>query len=133
MKKYLLDTHIFLNAYIKPEKISRKVIKILESDSEKFISAISLIEIPLLMESKPKEFKPTKGINEYIKNGLKDLNVKVLDITTEHSENFYNINLVDGHKDQFDRMIIAQGMSKNVVVISNDKYFPEYKLELISD
>lgn len=133
MKKYLLDTHIFLNAFVKPDKISKKVLKIIESDSEKFISAISLIEIALLVESKPKEFKPTTGLSEYIKKGLKDLNVKVLEITTEHAENFYNITLIDNHKDQFDRMIIAQGMSKSMIVISNDQFFPDYKLELIND
>jgi PIN domain nuclease of toxin-antitoxin system len=45
MKSYLLDTHIFLNACGRPEKNGKKIVKILESDSPKYLSAISLVEI----------------------------------------------------------------------------------------
>jgi PIN domain nuclease of toxin-antitoxin system len=33
MKSYILDTHIFLNAYIKPEKIRGEVLKIIEKEN----------------------------------------------------------------------------------------------------
>lgn len=64
MKCYLLDTHIFLNAWGRPEKNGKKITKILESDCPKYLSAISLVEIAQLLESKPKEAK--KMFKNYI-------------------------------------------------------------------
>lgn len=88
MKSYILDTHIFLNAYIKPEKLKGEVLKIFEKDNHKFISAISLIEIALIVESKPKEFKINIPLAKYISSALDSLQVKVLEITPEHSQRF---------------------------------------------
>lgn len=133
MKSYILDTHIFLNAYIKPEKLKGEVLKIFENDNHKFISAISLIEIALIVESKPKEFKIKIPLSEYINNALNSLQVKVLEITTEHSQRFYELNLLDNHKDQYDRIIIAQAMSTGYTVLSDDRKFPLYPIKLISN
>ncbi len=109
MKSYLLDTHIFLNAYSKPDKISKKIKKILESGSPKYLSAISLIEIAQLLESKPKEIKTSAPLATFIGQALSDLQVQILAISPEHSQRFYEIQLMKDHKDQFDRTIIAQG------------------------
>lgn len=43
MKSYLLDTHIFLNAYGEPKKIGPAIKRILTGNSPKYISAIPLI------------------------------------------------------------------------------------------
>ena len=46
MKSYILDTHIFLWAYSKPEKIGKEITKILENTNNiKYLSAISLINL----------------------------------------------------------------------------------------
>ncbi len=56
MKNYLLNTHIFIWAYSKPEKIGKKISRILENTNNiKYLSAISLVEIGQLLESKPKD------------------------------------------------------------------------------
>lgn len=94
MKSYLLDTHIFLNAYAKPEKIGQKITKILDSDSPKYLSAISLLEIAQLFESKPKEIKANAPLSTFIAQALSDLQVQVLAITPEHAQRFYEIQLV---------------------------------------
>ena len=73
MKAYLLDTHIFINAYTKPEKIGRKITQILNSDSPKYISAITLVEIAQLAESKPKDLKITGSLSSFIAQALSDL------------------------------------------------------------
>lgn len=109
MKAYLLDTHIFLNAYLKPEKNGREITKILENENNiKYLSAISLIEIAQLLESKPKELKIKIPLSIFIEQALNDLKVRILAISPEHSQRFYEIQLVKDHKDQFDRTIVAQ-------------------------
>lgn len=107
MKSYLLDTHIFINAYISPNKNGKKITKILESDSPKFISAISLVEIAQLLESKPKEIKIEVPLSTFFYNALSDLQVEILQIMPEHAQRFYEIQMIKDHKDQYDRTIIA--------------------------
>lgn len=133
MKSYLLDTHIFLNAYGNPEKNSQKIRRILDSNSPKYLSAISLIEIAQLVESKPREIKITVPIATFIAQALSDLQVQVLAITPEHAQRFYEIQLVNEHRDQFDRIIIAQAASTGFTVLSDDRQFPHYPIALISN
>ena len=134
MKTYLLDTHIFLNAYLKPEKNGKEITKILENENNiKYLSAISLIEIAQLLESKPKELKIKIPLSTFIEQALNDLQVRVLAISPEHSQRFYEIQLVKDHRDQFDRTIIAQGASTGFIVLSDDEKFPRYPITVISN
>lgn len=133
MKSYLLDTHIFLDAYYKPEKIGKAINRILLSNSPKYLSAISLIEIAQLVESKPKEIKANAPVATFIAQALSDLQVQALAITPEHAQRFYEIQLVKDHKDQFDRTIIAQGASTGFTVLSDDQKFPHYPIALLSN
>lgn len=132
MKSYLLDTHIFLNAYIAPERNGQKIRKIIDSDSPKYISAISLIEIAQLLESKPKELSFKVPLALFIAQALTALQVQVLPILPEHAQRFYEIQLMKDHKDQFDRTIIAQGASTGFVILSNDRKFPHYPIQVVS-
>jgi len=133
MKSYLLDTHIFLDAYNKPDNIGKAIRKILTGNSPKYVSAISLIEIAQLFEFKPKEIKVTAPLSTFISQALSDLQVQVLAITPEHSQRFYEIQLMKDHKDPFDRVIIAQGTSTGFTVLSDDTKFPYYPITLISN
>ena len=133
MKSYLLDTHIFLNAWGRPEKNGKKITKIIDSDSPKYLSAISLVEIAQLLESKPKEVKIDLPLATFFQQALSNLQVRILDITPEHAQRFYEIQMIKDHKDQYDRTIIAQAASTGFTVLSDDAKFPFYPIELISN
>ena len=133
MNYYLLDTHIFINAYMKPERLGKTITRILNGNSPKYLSAISLIEIAQLVESKPKELKINVPLSTFIAQALSDLQVQVLAITPEHAQRFYEIQLIKDHKDQFDRTIIAQGASTGFTVLSDDTKFPHYPIRLMSN
>jgi PIN domain nuclease of toxin-antitoxin system len=133
MKSYLLDTHIFLNAYIRQDKNSKRMTKIIDSDSPKYLSAISLVEIAQLLESKPKEIKIDVPLALFLQQALSDLQVEILPITPEHAQRFYEIQMIKEHKDQYDRTIIAQAASTGFTVLSDDTKFPFYPIELVSN
>ncbi len=133
MRAYLLDTHIFLNAYIKPEKNGPRITKILSGNNFRYLSAISLIEIAQLAESKPKELKINVPLAVFITQALTDLGVQILAITPEHAQRFYEIQLMKDHKDQFDRTIIAQAASTGFIILSDDEKFPHYPVAVISN
>lgn len=101
MKSYLLDTHIFLWAYMKPEKIGKPIVRILENPSaSRYLSAISLIEIAQLYETKPKDFNQNVPLATFIYQGLANLQVQTLVITPEHAQRYYEIQPVADHKDR---------------------------------
>ncbi len=125
MVSYLVDTHIFINAYFRPKKNGKEVTRIFESSNNiKYLSAISLIEIAQLVESKPKEIKIDTSLSVFFENSLKDLNVQILPILPAHAQRFYEIQFIPEHKDQYDKTIIAQGASTGFTVISDDEKFP---------
>lgn len=119
---------------MRPLQNGKKVTKIIEDpDAIKFISAITLMEVALLLESKPKDIKINIPLATFFNQALQALNVQVLAIAPEHAQRFYEIQLVEDHKDQYDRMIIAQGASTGFTIISDDRKFPLYPIRLISN
>ena len=134
MKSYILDTHIFLWAYSKPEKIGKEITKILENTNNiKYLSAISLIEIAQLLESKPKDINIKIPLATFLNEALSSLQVHILSITPEYSQRFFEIQLMKDHKDQFDRIIISQAASTGFTVISDDEKFPFYPINVLSN
>lgn len=86
MNSYLLDTHIFLWAYMKPEKIGKSISRILENpNAVRYLSAISLIEIVQLYETKPKDFDLNIPLSTFLSQVLTQLQVQTLAITPEHA------------------------------------------------
>ena len=133
MVSYLIDTHIFLNACLRQDKNGKVVTKIIENTNNyKYLSAISLIEIAQLVESKPKDLKIATNLSSFFDNALKDLNVQILPILPEHAQRFYEIQFIKEHRDQYDKTIIAQAASTGFTVISDDEKFPFYPIKLIS-
>ena len=134
MKSYILDTHIFLWAYSKPEKIGKEITKILENTNNvKYLSAISLIEIAQLLESKPKDINIKIPLATFLNEALSSLQVHILSITPEYSQRFFEIQLMKDHKDQFDRIIISQAASTGFTVVSDDEKFPFYPINVLSN
>jgi len=129
--RYLLDTHAFL-WYIKGDaRLSVNSRNIIENVSlEKFVSIGSLWEVAIkLSRDKSKEdlifSEPFEVLQQYI-----DLNkFHTLPIRIEH---LYEIkNLPHHHGDPFDRLLIAQAMAEEMTVISIDKAFKAYAVNIL--
>ena len=133
-KGYILDTHIFLWAYLTPERISSKIRKVLENTNvRRYISAVTLMEIAQLLEIKPKEVKIDGTLDFAINEALSQLQVQILNITPTHAQRYYEIQPSKDHKDPLDRMIIAQTASTGFTVISDDTKFLLYPVKVLSN
>ena len=129
MKSLILDTHIFIWATQKSNRIKPKIWKLLEDERNLlFVSAASLWETAYLLDTRPKEFKIDKPLADFWNESLQEMRVQILNITPEHAQRFYEIQPIKDHFDQFDRMIIAQAASTGIPVVSNDGKFPAYKM-----
>src|SRR5277367_6595087 len=60
---------------------------------------------------------------------IRDLGFLELSVTVEHGQ---RAGLMAGvHKDPFDRMLIAQALTENLEMVSNEEIFDEYRVRRI--
>lgn len=134
MKSYLLDTHIFLWAYAETERLGKTMTRIMANpNAVKYLSAISLVEIAQLYETKPRDFDFKIPLSTFIYQALTQLQVQILAITPEHAQRYYEIQPIGDHRDPFDRTIIAQAASTGFTTLSDDRKFPLYPITVISN
>ncbi len=127
MKKYLIDTHVLIWLVSESEKISRKAFSILNRRENKiYISTISLWEISI--KEKIGKLDLGLSIDELITE-LKFNEIEIFTINTNHIKELKNLEL--HHRDPFDRMLIAQGKTENMTIITKDKSFSKYDVDIL--
>ena len=120
--EYLLDTHSFLWFINGDDQLSLKAkTTIADPNSIKYISIASFWEIAIKVNlGKLKLDMAYQDLRHHvIVNGF-----EVLPITFEHTIELTGLELL--HRDPFDRIIIAQAMSENLIVIGKDGNFTKY-------
>jgi PIN domain nuclease of toxin-antitoxin system len=121
--KILLDTHILLwYLYDKPQLSHSRSKLIDNSANKKFISFVSLWEMTIKNSlGKLELFAP---VNILVPKGITVLYPSLECLTTL-------AKLPLHHRDPFDRMIIAQAITENLVLMTDDGNFPLYDVNLI--
>jgi PIN domain nuclease of toxin-antitoxin system len=125
----LLDTHTFI-WFINGDKTlpSFLVDKIKNLENRCFLSIASIWEIAIKTSLQKLELK--SDFNE-IKEILINTNIELLPITFENLQVLTNLQYI--HRDPFDRLIIAQGISENLTIVSKDEIFAKYVAKVIWD
>lgn len=125
--KILIDTQSFIWFTEDDAKLPAKIRDIMENENNILLLSIaSLWEITIKVSIG--KLKMQKSIDDVIKNASKDGFV-ILPIKSEHLLNLSKLKYI--HRDPFDRMIISQGISENVPIISSDDIFKEYPIQII--
>ncbi len=126
--KFLLDTSVFLWALSEEYKLNPAAQEILKSStSELYFSAVGSWEIAIkfALGSLPLPKAPS----EYIPHALRAWALRALDITHEHALRAGELPV--HHRDPFDRMLIAQALSEQMTLLTADRVFQKYKVDLI--
>jgi len=127
MQQNLLDTHTLI-WYINGDKeLSENARTSIESeDAVNFVSIASLWEIAIKISLDKLQLKtPFNQIARQIEeNGFEVLPITFEDTLTLSTLPFH-------HKDPFDRIIIAQGVTNRLTIISKDKNFELYKASIL--
>ena len=134
--RYLIDTNVFIRI-IKDYDIPDDTKDILENyenmiyvSSESVKEFIHLVQIGKVVPKK--EFR-SLDIFDLITNTF-GFDVKY--VAREHLRTLAKLDLVEGHNDPSDRLIIAQAITEKMSLISSDTKFPKYRkqgLDLISN
>jgi PIN domain nuclease of toxin-antitoxin system len=126
--KYLLDTSVFLWSNGAPEKLNRQATTVLSSvSSEVYLSAASSWEIAIKFALRT--LRLPSPPSQFIPDALRILSIRALEISHFHA--LAAGALPAHHRDPFDRMLIAQAHSEEMVLLTADKVFAKYDVETL--
>jgi PIN domain nuclease of toxin-antitoxin system len=122
----LLDTHTLLWALTDESKLSERVRKLLPGAST-WLSVASLWEI--LIKAQIGKMPLPRPIGPFVMSKLSLNGVRILQVTADHVLRVES--LPDYHRDPFDRMLIAQSLEEKLPLVTADRVFARYPVELI--
>ncbi|MDR1811440.1 MAG: type II toxin-antitoxin system VapC family toxin [Candidatus Fibromonas sp.] len=123
----LVDTQSFIWFCSESGALPTKIRNIMNDKKNNLkISVASLWEITIKMSLS--KLVLAWEIDEIIKKTYNE-GFEILHIDTQSLLVLRNLKFI--HKDPFDRMIISQSISRNIPVISSDKIFKDYNVNLI--
>jgi PIN domain nuclease of toxin-antitoxin system len=126
--KYLLDTGVWLWSLKSPELIGDEGLRVLErGEEELYLSSVTSWEISIKTRIGKLDFpgEPADHTPRFMnKQGLRALSIT-------HSHAFKVYDLPAHHSDPFDRMLIAQALVENMMILTSDRAFKKYSAKLI--
>lgn len=122
----LIDTHTFIWFMYDDSKLSNNALSRIKSDKEVYVSIASLWEIAIKMSLG--KIQVNNSIEE-IANKCVEAGISILAIEPKHLN--YISELPDIHKDPFDRLLISQAITEDLVLITKDAIIPQYDVETI--
>lgn len=129
--KILLDTHMLLWAFTDDPMLSADAIELISNnENEIFYSTLSIWEIALKHALHPNMLLiDEENFLEYCsKSGFSNIV-----LTNAHVRALSQLKSTDetNHKDPFDRMLMAQAISEQMVFLTQDRKLQAYKSDLI--
>jgi PIN domain nuclease of toxin-antitoxin system len=126
-KNLLIDTQSFIWFVENDPKLPVSVRDVMEGNQNNlFISIASLWEI--VIKSSLGKLSVQKNIPEMI-NNVTQSGFSILQIVPQHLATLHSLEYI--HRDPFDRIIISQAITENMPVVSSDKLFSKYQINVI--
>jgi len=122
--KLLLDTHIYLWALSEPNRLSQKQVIAMEDPTNTvYVSSISITEIAIKASLGKLElvFDPLDAAE---KSGFEMLDFSAKDALLLKDLPFH-------HRDPFDRMLIAQAISRKLIIAIQDSIIGQYDCQTL--
>lgn len=119
---YLLDTNALIGMLFCPDLLSEDANRIIRESVELSVSIASFWE-PGIKQSLGKIDIDASA--EDISDACEKLKVSILPITPGHIDRMRDLPFI--HRDPFDRIIIAQAITEDMVLITKDSIIPQYK------
>lgn len=120
----LLDTHALLWFITGDKQLPEKIVALM--DNKCFVSIASIWEIVIKLSLDKLEIK---GGFETIEDFLDNNDFEIIPVDFSHTKALLKLKPL--HNDPFDRMIISQAIAEKLVVVTRDRLFQEYEVEVI--
>jgi len=119
---FLLDTHIILWMAARPDLLQKPIIPILENKNlTLFFSTVNIWEITIKTQLGRDNFKVN---SELLCENLIENDLKELTISSKHALSLTKLPPL--HRDPFDRMLIAQAISEDLILLTADQMIAQY-------
>ncbi|MFN4871353.1 MAG: type II toxin-antitoxin system VapC family toxin [Pseudanabaena sp.] len=126
--KLLLDTHAFLWFIEGNQNLSLTAQNAIESPTnQRYLSIASLWEIAIKVSIGKLEIGMT--LTELVNREVYGNAINLLEIQSQHLDTLATLPF--HHKDPFDRLILAQGLTEKIPIITKDSVFANYPVTLI--
>ncbi|MGO8671689.1 MAG: type II toxin-antitoxin system VapC family toxin [Capsulimonadaceae bacterium] len=127
MARILLDTCAF-GWYITDHALMIENVRDMIYQSDQIlISPISLFELAIKQWDGEIWLEPPHTLEQVIDRSLKHYRVTVLPIDGRHLKRAASMEIVNDHRDPFDRLIIATAIDERIQVVTSDTQWPHYK------
>lgn len=122
--RLLLDTYALIYSLARPEDLKESARSEIEDpDNEVFFTPANVWEIEIKVSIGKLE-RPAADVVEASQSSFTEL-----PITSRHAATAGQLPM--HHRDPFDRMIIAQGQSEDLTVVTPDDKFPLYDVDVM--
>ncbi|MEO0501059.1 MAG: type II toxin-antitoxin system VapC family toxin [Pseudomonadota bacterium] len=126
MTKLLLDTHTLIWAAFMPDLIPGYSRSLIEAPGNRvFVSSISAFEISTKFNLG--KLAEARTLAFAFRRQMAENQIEVLDITADHCERAGHLPF--HHNDPWDRLIIAQALTDDLLILSKDEEFDKYGVE----
>jgi PIN domain nuclease of toxin-antitoxin system len=123
---YLLDTHAFIWATLDTARLSKDVKEIIVNrHNEIFVSTVTFWEIALKSSIKKLTFEKM-DIEDFPKYAI-EMGFMIMDLKERETITFHKLPLKENHKDPFDRMLVWQAITNNMILLSKDNLITQYE------
>ena len=125
--RLLLDTHLLLWASGKSRRLPKEARRLLENPrNEVHYSAVSLWEIAIKLGLRRSNFRVDLGL---LRPALSEMGFVEVPVTGAHAERV--VDLPPIHKDPFDRMLVAQALIEELVLVTGDPWMARYGVPIL--
>jgi PIN domain nuclease of toxin-antitoxin system len=120
----LLDTHTLLWSLIDDPKLSQTIRKVI-GENVVYVSAASIWEIRIKQHLGKLDEAPGNFFDI-----IKKLPIILLSITADHAHAVGDLPLY--HRDPFDRILIAQALLEDLILVTRDEIIQKYEVPFLS-
>ncbi len=123
---YLLDTHTFIWSFLDTHKLSKGVLEILEdSKNTIYVNTISFWELAIKEQLGKISFNNIDI--RHFPNIVEQLGFQIQTNSAYDFVTYKELPHFAEHKDPFDKMLIHTAIRNNLILLSKDSQFEQYK------
>jgi PIN domain nuclease of toxin-antitoxin system len=127
--KFLLDTTAVILFDNDEQLLSDKALSVIQDKNHQiYLSAASIWEISI--KANLGKLKIEDGIEHLVMRTKRQYKIKILPVTPGVIITQHHLKQVSGHKDPFDRLILAHAQHARMPLIARDSWFHHYPIKI---